>query len=303
MAYTVKKSNGDEIIVQNGTLNTETSLYLVGKNFAGYGEYIAEDLVWLLEHHASYSAPVNPTLGQLWFDMNIMDFRVWNNDSENSGEWVDTSLRTLPDISAALDNLTASLGGTIDTLGDDLSSLKSHFASSTQPTNPVSGQLWYKTTDEQFYYWDGTTWVSLADSHKHTYLYSGSTIKATAVSTGLNVSGAIVASGDVTAFSDERLKHNIQTIENALDKVKDLRGVSFNKDDKDSIGVIAQEVERVLPQVVHTADDEMGTKSVAYGNMVGVLIEAVKELSEKVDVLSATVETQKAEIAMLKGDK
>ena len=94
-------------------------------------------------------------------------------------------------------------------------------------------------------------------------------------------SGNFVASGDVTAYSDERLKTDIKTIDNALDKVNMLRGVSFNKDGKSSIGVIAQEVEAVLPEVVHTAPDDVGTKSVAYGNMVGLLIESVKELTKQ----------------------
>lgn len=91
--------------------------------------------------------------------------------------------------------------------------------------------------------------------------------------------GNIVADGDVTAFSDERLKTNIKTIENSLDKVLSLRGVSYEKDGKSSIGVIAQEVEKILPEVVH--DGEF--KSVAYGNIVGLLIEAIKELKTELD--------------------
>lgn len=91
--------------------------------------------------------------------------------------------------------------------------------------------------------------------------------------------GNIVADGDVTAFSDERLKTNIKTIENSLDKVLSLRGVSYEKDGKSSIGVIAQEVEKILPEVVY--DGEF--KSVAYGNIVGLLIEAIKELKTELD--------------------
>ena len=103
----------------------------------------------------------------------------------------------------------------------------------------------------------------------------------------LNVASAIVAGGDITAFSDARLKENISTIENALDKVDNLRGVNYNMKDSDDakIGVIAQEVEEILPQVVHTSDDEMQTKSVDYGKLCAVLIEAVKELKKEVDEL------------------
>ena len=95
----------------------------------------------------------------------------------------------------------------------------------------------------------------------------------------ITTGGAITASGDITAFSDERLKSDIETIDNALDKVMSMRGVSFTKQAEKKIGVIAQEVEKVLPEVV--SDGEY--KSVAYGNMVGVLIEAIKELKSELD--------------------
>jgi len=95
--------------------------------------------------------------------------------------------------------------------------------------------------------------------------------------------GSFTASGDVTAYSDERLKDNVETLDGS--KVLQMRGVSFTKDGKAGSGVIAQELEKIAPELVHTADDEMGTKSVAYGNLVGYLIEAVKELSEKVKKL------------------
>lgn len=90
---------------------------------------------------------------------------------------------------------------------------------------------------------------------------------------------------DFHATSDIRKKHNVKTIENALSKVQNLRGVSFTMNDsnKDMIGVIAQEVREVIPQVVDEGSD--GSLTVAYGNMVGVLIEAIKELNAKVEDL------------------
>lgn len=96
--------------------------------------------------------------------------------------------------------------------------------------------------------------------------------------------------------SDERLKENIQTIENAVEKVSALRGVSFDfKESKQSqIGVIAQEVEKIIPEVVGENPD--GYKGVQYGNIVGLLIEAIKEQQEQIDTL-------KKEINELKGDK
>ena len=82
--------------------------------------------------------------------------------------------------------------------------------------------------------------------------------------------------------SDINLKTNIQTIPNALDKVLQLRGVEFDRIDMNGehqIGVIAQEVEKIIPEVVVGED---GTKGVAYGNIVAVLIEAIKELTQRV---------------------
>jgi len=99
-------------------------------------------------------------------------------------------------------------------------------------------------------------------------------------------SGNFTATGDVTAFSDINLKKNIEVIPNALDKVSQIRGVTFDRIDNSiqrQSGVIAQEVEAVLPEVVHT--DKEGIKSVAYGNLVGLLIESIKELKAEVETL------------------
>ena len=108
----------------------------------------------------------------------------------------------------------------------------------------------------------------------------------------INKDGNATFSGTVTANSDERLKENVVGITNALDKVLDLRGVYFNRkgDPERSIGVIAQEVEKILPEVVLEASD--GVKSVAYQNMVALLIEAIKEQQEQINELKETVKCQ-----------
>jgi len=110
-------------------------------------------------------------------------------------------------------------------------------------------------------------------------------VSGTASFASITASGSISALGDVTAFSDERLKSNIKTIENSLDKINSLRGVTYFIDGKEKIGVIAQEVQKILPQVVH--ENENGYLSVAYGNIVGVLIEAIKELQKEIEILKA----------------
>lgn len=110
-------------------------------------------------------------------------------------------------------------------------------------------------------------------------LYEAGSKKLETTSTGISVTG------DVDSSSDINLKDNVETIENAYDKVSNLRGVNFNWKDsgKYSMGVIAQEVEEIIPEVVST--NEEGSKSVNYQAMVGVLIEAVKTLQAKVEDL------------------
>lgn len=99
----------------------------------------------------------------------------------------------------------------------------------------------------------------------------------------LHVPGVIYSGNTVISQSDSNFKHDIQRIDGALAKVRQLGGYTFKQQgsDADSTGVLAQEVERVLPQAVYT--DATGRKSVAYGNLVGILIEAIKELADKLD--------------------
>ena len=109
--------------------------------------------------------------------------------------------------------------------------------------------------------------------------------------TTFTFASSITAGGNVTAYSDIKLKENIEVIPNALDKVKQIRGVTFTRNDQEDkdlrhAGVIAQEVEKVLPEVVGY-DENKDIKTVSYGNMVGLLIEAVKELKQEVDDLKA----------------
>jgi hypothetical protein len=97
--------------------------------------------------------------------------------------------------------------------------------------------------------------------------------------------GNFTATGSVSAYSDIKLKTDISTIDNALDKVSKMRGVMYTRKDTGvrSTGVIAQEIKEVLPEVVMEGE----TLSVAYGNIVGVLIEAIKELKAEIEQLKS----------------
>jgi hypothetical protein len=131
-----------------------------------------------------------------------------------------------------------------------------------------------------------------------TMTYAGTTLSNAVTGTGSMVlsagptftgtlTAATISATTITETSDERLKTNIVPLTNALDTVLALDGKAFVKDGKASIGLIAQQVQRVLPQVVVTGEDDMQTLSVQYGNIVAVLIEAVKEQQKQIEELKA----------------
>lgn len=105
-----------------------------------------------------------------------------------------------------------------------------------------------------------------------------------------NPSTAELSATNFNSTSDASLKHNVETIKGALDTVRSLRGVRFNWNSTGfaGVGVIAQEIERYVPEVVVTSED--GGKTVQYGNIVGVLIEAIKEQQQQIEALRIQVE-------------
>ena len=116
-----------------------------------------------------------------------------------------------------------------------------------------------------------------------------SKLVVTTIEDASGASGTVTFTGSVDAVdfnstSDARLKSDINTIEGGLDKVSQMRGVTFRIHDKPSAGVIAQELEKIIPAAVKTTgDDEY--RSVNYNVIIGYLIEAVKELQEEVNTL------------------
>jgi len=136
-----------------------------------------------------------------------------------------------------------------------------------------------------------TTDGKLTVAHSMRLGYGESDTTTPGASYRLDVSGSIGATADVVAYisSDKRLKDNIKNIANPLEKLNKLNGVEFDWNDKQDlykghdIGVIAQEVEEVLPEIVDTRED--GHKAVKYDRMVALLIEAVKEQQVQIDEL------------------
>ena len=130
----------------------------------------------------------------------------------------------------------------------------------------------------------------------------------TGVRVDFSDAGAIICNGNITAFgntSDIKLKENIEVIPDALDKVKQLKGITFNykKDGKVSTGLIAQDLEKVLPEAIYetidadiNGDPEDKHLAIRYGNTVGLLVEAIKEQQEQIETLNDYVKLQSASI-------
>ena len=174
--------------------------------------------------------------------------------------------------------------------------------------NEANTMSWYSTNDKEYTIRSEQTYTQIrfatASNNTRGYVYattnndigllnaSGSWILRGFNNLDAQVYGNFTASGNVTAYSDITLKEDIEVIPNALDKVSAIRGVTYNRKDLEDkprhAGVIAQEVEKVLPEVIST--DEEGIKSVAYGNLVGLLIESIKELKSEVDELKGKLE-------------
>jgi hypothetical protein len=124
--------------------------------------------------------------------------------------------------------------------------------------------------------WSTGSFTSTTDS-------TSTTSGALQVRGGLGVAKKIYAGDDITAFSDRRFKSNIERIENALDKVCQMGGYTFDHRGERKTGVLAQEVKEVLPEAVYGSEET--TYSVAYGNLAGILIEAIKELRNEIQQL------------------
>ncbi len=172
--------------------------------------------------------------------------------------------------------LVDSAPGTLDTLNELAAALGDDANYAASVTSAISAAQ--------------TAAQNYADANDANTTYTagnGMTLSGTEFLMSGSYTGSFTATGDITAYSDDSLKTNVQVIDGALGKVEAIRGVTFERieDGSVSTGVIAQELKAVLPEAVHT--DAEGVHSVAYGNITGLLIEAVKELSAQVEELKA----------------
>ena len=311
MAYTIIKPDGTTLVLlADQTIDKEsTSLTLVGRNWAGYGEIMNNNLIALLCNSANSSSnpPLNPLKGQLWYDTTAKRLKVYDD---------------------AFKPLTGAI------------------ISSTQPTNITNGDIWWDTTNEQLKVFSGNTatlvgpafpkfvgengWilprltfrdiensikdVTLIKNYGDTIGYIASeaftiststnfsyiTTITTATVYGLNILADVHVAGqlyyDQVIPSDAALKENVSVISDPISKISKIRGVSFDWTEeyldsngginrqyykKHDIGVIAQEIEQVLPEIV--AVKKNGYKGLHYEKLTALLIEAVKAQQDKID--------------------
>ena len=129
--------------------------------------------------------------------------------------------------------------------------------------------------------------VSSTDSNTTYTAGNGLTLTGTEFTMSGSYTGTFTATGDVVAYSDVALKSEVSAIDHALDKLLEITGYTYKKEgsDRRHAGVMAQDVEKVLPEVVHTSEE--GIKGVAYGNMMGLVIEAIRELKTQVEELKS----------------
>ena len=186
-------------------------------------------------------------------------------DSNNTNYYVD------PYGTSVINGLT--MAGALQTAG-------SHTVGSSGTSNiymgGTSGNYFRFHTNNSHTYFDG----NVGDIHWRQGVSTRFTFYMTSANMTIN--------GSLTQNSDERVKENIVEIPNAIDKVKAMKGVYYNRTDFNTgvtkVGVLAQEVEAVLPELIVEAPDS-GLKSVAYGELTAVLINAIKELEARVQEL------------------
>jgi hypothetical protein len=155
MSYTITRTDGSIFaVIPDGTVNSQSSMVLVGKNYAGYGAFLDENFLHLLENGANTTAPLNPQEGQLWWDKTNKLMKVY----------------------------TGSVGG--------FKTISSATASSTAPTSNVVGDLWFNTISQQLSAWNGSSFTLIGPASSAQQGTAGALVN-TIVDTG-NVSHTII---------------------------------------------------------------------------------------------------------------
>ena len=203
------------------------------------------------------------TTGNLWYNNNLGRLFIYYQDTD-SEQWVDASPSNVGVITSLI-NVSFAPGSAV--------SPSMYFVGDSQTGffSPGAGQFTVVST--------GSSILNINPSG----INVTGIVTSTRLSTGNVVSSGIVTAQDFDALSDQKYKENVTTVNNALLKIEQMRGVKFDWKESGlpSYGVIAQELEQVLPELVHGNDP----KTVNYNGIIGVLIEAIKELKAEVEEL------------------
>jgi len=202
----------------------------------------------------STAAPSSPVSGSLWYNSNYGRIFIYYNDGDSS-QWVDAAPFNIGIVTTM-----------ISTIG----------LSSQTATNP---SLYFQN--------DTSTGLFSPGTGQQTFVSLGSSV-LNINRNGIIVTGVTTAT-DFNSTSDANLKQNIKVIDNPLEKVMQLNGVSFDWIDtqQSSAGVIAQDVEKVLPEIIR--NNSTGYKSLNYNGLIGLLIEAVKEQQKQIEELKKQI--------------
>ena len=186
MAYTINKTDGSVLAtIADGTLDTSTSLQLIGKNYAGYGEILNENTVKLLENFANSTAPTNPLTGQMYYNTSTAQVEVYN--------------------------------------GTAFKAVSGAIISATSPTTGSQGDLWYDSVNGQVYVYSGSAWVLVGPQATAGSGTSGAIVKSITDTTGtdrivtqLVVSDSIVAMASSVEFTPQIAVSGYATIKKGL---------------------------------------------------------------------------------------
>jgi hypothetical protein len=270
----------------------------------------ANGVITVGQHSGNYNAQVAfSSNGNIyWRDNPGTSFgfwrKMWDEGNDGSGSGLDADL--LDGVggdsylrSDASDTFNAGVGGSLTVQGIFKVSNPSATSQILNITTATSGNTAYISNGS------GGTVLFGAPALNTTNVDVQGTCKAEVFSARFNsnyytdhadTGDSIRVAGDVVAYysSDKRYKENIKPIESPIEKVKSIRGVTFQWNEKShketgkkDVGVIAQEVEEVLPEIVQTRDN--GYKAVDYQKLTAVLIEAVKEQQKQIDELKSII--------------
>ena len=310
-------ASGNTLSIANGTtrlVSTDGTNWFDVFSLGGSYDLQGQALVLDADADTTIDAPTDDQI-----DIKIANIDVANVTTANSGDLVITNAVQDKDITFKGDDgggaitalsldmsdagkatfngvVDADAGITVDNITIDGTEID---LSSGDLTLDVEGDIDFDANGGNFKFSDdGTQVLDIANSSSDVVIKTmvndkdliikgiDNTSEITACTFDMSAAGKATFNDDVVAFSDERLKSNIETIPNALDKVLQMRGVNFEKNGHKSMGVIAQEVQKIIPEIVSTEKkDGEEYLGVAYPNMVGVLIEAIKDLQNQVNEL------------------